>query len=659
MSDFRKWDNGLDVPLFIAVTGHVDLLEDQLKMIRCKVRVFFEGLIQKYGNTKLVVMSALAEGADLLVAELALEMGLHVAPVLPMDLDDYKAGFRNQANCAIVDRILYNALTYTPYTLETVSECDRDSYRNLSAFLIFNSHILLALWDGREYDRNGGTYDTVRMAYQGVDADIRRSYLSTVVHSNMGRDRTRYLDSAEDCLIYRIEVGRQADRAELLNRGCSNPDCIKRGDGYIMPLMVRGSEASKCSDSVLDLGKDVPSTIMPEFYDSSFSRIDKLNRDVRALYGDIPICHGQNTPEGAGGEYGWDTRYGLLITKDPVVKGYVKEIKALGVMDAAAERYHVADQLAMNNQWISFSRIHLMILVTVLTTFFFSIFVLSGASLLVNVVFTVLMFAGIALGMLHKKSQSFSKFIEYRALAESMRVEYYRGLMGSREPVPEVCYGYMKNELFWIRSVLKSWNSNFLNDYALADHLSDKEEAYIAILSSCWIDNQMNYHSDKKRINTSKFAKVDKRSSVLLVATALISAVVIPLMAFFPDFMDTSLVQTEAMTLFGVIIIKSLDITVSVVIRAVMIILVALTSYVNLSSNMIHGGTPQQIGAKLQMFHIATIRLGESDDSGSKREILWELGDQCIEENNDWVFEHRSKDFRSGLVNVDPMDVDS
>ena len=97
----------------------------------------------------------------------------------------------------------------------------------------------------------------------------------------------------------------------------------------------------------------------------------------------------------------------------------------------------------------------------------------------------------------------------------------------------------------------------------------------------------------------------------------------------------------------------------STVIRIVMIALVALTSYESMGSSQIHGGTPEQIDAKRQMFAIAEMRMREAEDPEVRREILWELGDQCIDEMNDWVFEHKAKDFKGGTLNANPMDTDA
>ena len=642
----RIWDDGLDVPLIVSVTGHVDIPDGEIRGVRDRIEGFLEDLRQRYPRTRIVMISALAEGADILAAEVAMDAGIRVAPVIPKLIDEYRSGFADRGYAQRFDAILSDTRTYTPYIIRTESESDRDSYRNLSAYLIFNSHIMLALWDGRRYDRNGGTYDTLRMAYAGVDTSIRRRYQESVVGVRSERVRLRHLDAPEDCLVYRLQVGRAASREELQKRGCLDPDDIVRGDGYIVPLTVRGTREGEPS-------RDTASWEMneefPELYDTMFSRLDALNADMGA----VPDGGGVRYVQGMAAQNvldAGDRSFGL-IGKEEERGEYERRLLEGGRLDASASRYAVADSLALENQSVSFSRIRVMIAVAALTGLAFSLFILSGGSLLVNMVYTVLMLAGIVLSRDHLRRKTYSKFIEYRALAESMRVEFYRGMLGSREPVPDLCYGYMKNELLWIRSVLKSWNSFFMND------LPDPGDGAVDAVVRCWVDDQKSYHEGKKFKNARALERSGRRAKALVLATTVTSAVLIPLMAV-PGFLGHSLFTVPPVYVLGVCMAQGMEFTVSTAIRALMIVLVALTSYYTLGISLIHGGTPEQIDAKVQMFSIARIRM-EGVDDDTRREILWELGDQCIEENNDWVFEHRSKDFKGGNMNVSPVEVDA
>ena len=81
------------LPLVVAVTGHRDLVAEEAPIIRQRVRLFLEDLAARYPDRQLSVMSPLAEGADQLVAEVALELGLQLTVPLPMNKALYATDF--------------------------------------------------------------------------------------------------------------------------------------------------------------------------------------------------------------------------------------------------------------------------------------------------------------------------------------------------------------------------------------------------------------------------------------------------------------------------------------------------------------------------------------------------------------------------------------
>ena len=66
MSDVR-------VPIVLGVTGHRDLPSEDSETLRMAVRKLFAQLKHDYPNSPFKLISGLAEGADRLVAEVALE----------------------------------------------------------------------------------------------------------------------------------------------------------------------------------------------------------------------------------------------------------------------------------------------------------------------------------------------------------------------------------------------------------------------------------------------------------------------------------------------------------------------------------------------------------------------------------------------------------
>lgn len=640
MTNDRRWDSSCEVPMFISISGHIDIPDRCIPDAVSALENLLSDLRTSFKNTRLILMSALAEGADIIASETALKMGINVAPVIPYDIETYLSGFSSDNYVNRFRKILEDTRTYTPFVLQTYSSESRDSYRNLSAFLVFNSHIMVVMWDGRSYNRNGGTFDTLRMAYEGVGFEETKKYFETVV-GVAGNISMKHLDSTEDCLPYWIMVDRESSDAELIKRGCANPSKrAKGGPGYIVPSMFNLKD-NQNSESFWE--NPVVEETMPSMFSDIFDKIDSLNQELKTI-----------DPEESGSK--WATRSYLLDHKkdDQNTARCVDKVKRNGIMDSMAGRYHAVDEIALRNQKSSFKNIHILILVSVVTSLAFSLFILSGGSLIVNLVYTASMIAGIILAKHHSRKSEYSRFIEFRAIAESMRVEYYRALLGSKGPIPDMCYGYMKNQLFWIRSVMKSWRSYFLNDYSQASILETDEALRIADV--CWVKGQGNYHRNVGKRNGVKYRKLNHRTRILVGATTILSALLIPTMIVAPELLGMNAMTVEPLVIGGLTLSKPMTITTSTAVRFVMIVLVAMTSYITLSSSMIHGGTKEESDAKVLMFDLARTRMRQTEDRRTKLEILWELGDQCIKETNDWVFEHKSKDFKKGSLNVNPMD---
>ena len=84
---------GFAVPLIVAVTGHRDLVAAEVPGIRERVRTLLTDLVNEYPDRGVTVMTALAEGADQLVAEVALDLGIAFIAPLPMPREQYLSDF--------------------------------------------------------------------------------------------------------------------------------------------------------------------------------------------------------------------------------------------------------------------------------------------------------------------------------------------------------------------------------------------------------------------------------------------------------------------------------------------------------------------------------------------------------------------------------------
>lgn len=184
------------IPLVIGVTGHRDLVEDEVPAIRERVREFLQGLKESRPHTPMIVASQLAEGADLLVAEEALALGLELVFVQPLPLADYRAQFSDYG-----EHVRFDALRGVSRLVDLATEepaHDRDAlYATAGDFVARYCYILLALWDGKPAAGPGGTAAVVeyRLASKG-GARPANQELELV------------LGEADNSLVYHIPVSR-------------------------------------------------------------------------------------------------------------------------------------------------------------------------------------------------------------------------------------------------------------------------------------------------------------------------------------------------------------------------------------------------------------------------------------------------------------------
>ena len=139
----------------IAVTGHRDVVVDDA--LREKIDTFFYEMLKQYGSVTL--LSPLAEGADQLVAEIFLK---HENNLLDVPLPFAQATYLKVFNFTDKQNFLTLAKE-AEHVYEVAKVCDHP-YENLGRYLVDNSDVLLALWDGTSNGKQGGTADVVSYA---------------------------------------------------------------------------------------------------------------------------------------------------------------------------------------------------------------------------------------------------------------------------------------------------------------------------------------------------------------------------------------------------------------------------------------------------------------------------------------------------------------
>jgi hypothetical protein len=165
------------MPRFVlGVTGHRDLHPDALPQLRAALGQILRRLQERLPDSEVRVMAGMASGADLLVVETALAVGLGVDAILPMPLADYEADFDPESFAVMRGLLAHWAVRRIELQVDSRAEeaamaagvPPRDaSYVGLTDALSRGSNLLIALWDGEPSALPGGTADTV-LRYLGA-----------------------------------------------------------------------------------------------------------------------------------------------------------------------------------------------------------------------------------------------------------------------------------------------------------------------------------------------------------------------------------------------------------------------------------------------------------------------------------------------------------
>lgn len=156
------------VPLLLGVVGHRELPPDAGEL-RSVVRDILLGFRQRYRSTRIVLLSALAEGADRFVAREALDLGCSLVVPLPFEPAEYERDFAGAESRAEFRDLLGRAESWfvVPAAAAPAVADRPHAYANCGAYIARRCVELIALWDGRE-SPVGGTGHVVSFALDGI-----------------------------------------------------------------------------------------------------------------------------------------------------------------------------------------------------------------------------------------------------------------------------------------------------------------------------------------------------------------------------------------------------------------------------------------------------------------------------------------------------------
>jgi hypothetical protein len=440
-------------PFIVGVTGHRDLPPDELLALRGAVTDFVHQLRERLPDTELRIAVGMAEGADLLVAQTALELGVRVNAVLPMPLEEYAADFEPETFALMMELLRHPSVDYEALPLKDSDvagppgSAHRDAlYANLTETLIRRSSLLLALWDGRSSKLPGGTADTV-LRYLGLRTETDR------FEAGIGFVETPPEHEMASWLVYWIPAWRAGTERTSERR----PPC------YLAAL----------GDNVLHTSASMPVQLA-----NQLSELNAYNREFQRL----------SATEG-------------LMIRDSLVASLPADrpLRERSMLEQLDTQYGRADALAVYYQ----KRSDRLFKFFSIATFAMAVAYLSYERLAhtnaLLYAYLLILFSGLGLWLVLHERQWFAKHLMYRVLAETMRAKFFLRLSGADPLVdaPEVLSlsGIDRFHGFgWINYVLKSVEHTGARPDAAAAGETGHEAIYV---EQAWIQNQQSYFAFK------------------------------------------------------------------------------------------------------------------------------------------------------------------
>ena len=442
-------------PLVVGVSGHRDLREDWIPRIKDEVSRFLRDLHQRLPNTQLDVLVGMADGADLLVAHVALELGLHVEAVLPMPLKQYAVDF-DAATFRVLEDLLRHPQVRcielsspTPRVAVAAGAAGRDSlYANLTATLIRRSSVLIAIWDGQPSPLAGGTADTV-LRYVGVRTEENKYDDSISII-----DSAVEIDSA-DQLVFWIPAGRAggvlspARREPCFLQGVGDNELV-RHEGFPVRLERQLEELDRYNLEYQEMTRD--------------KRLGAADSLAAALPREVPL-HNRTLLEDIDAQYG------------------------------------KADSLAVYYQARSDRLFGLFGMMTFTMGLAYLIYEKVTESRIFLLAYFVILLSSLGLYYALQGKRWFAKHLTYRALAETMRAKFYLRLAGvdHRVDAGEVLSlsGIDRFHGFsWISYILKSVEASEIHSTTRGDLHSVQSRC----VEEAWIESQYRYFTSKVRM---------------------------------------------------------------------------------------------------------------------------------------------------------------
>jgi hypothetical protein len=193
-------DSAAALPLVIGITSHRNIPAAEEVDVRRRFREFLERLRREFPHFSITVLSSLAAGGDQWAAEEGLAIGARLIAALPMSRAQYLEDFVGAAERAAFERLCARAeiievptVTGDSAASRAMSNPERDAlYAQAGVYVSNHCHLLVAIWDGKDSDMLGGTAQIARFHLSGIKPSQSERRRSAVHRLGHENERLMY-----------------------------------------------------------------------------------------------------------------------------------------------------------------------------------------------------------------------------------------------------------------------------------------------------------------------------------------------------------------------------------------------------------------------------------------------------------------------------------
>jgi hypothetical protein len=438
-------------------------------------------------------------------------------------------------------------------------------YGSLGAYIVRNSHALIALWDGVIPEKLGGTGDVVRFNLQGIPEEYApsKSLLEPtesdpvwhIVTPRSGRSTTPDNALTTSMLFPARFETREHGRKTFM-------DILQATDGFNRDALAFASELegdrARSRDYLME--------------DSTFEEVAPSLRATRDLFATADSMAG----------------YFARHTHSTLKRLFVVVCCAAIIFDIYTHVYTTVWPLLLG--------------------------------------YLVLLTLTYGLVVRSQKMTFQSRYLDYRALAEGLRVRFFWRLVGVEDEIADHYLHKQRSELDWIRYALRVWNPERTAGDTPGEQRDLSLKQRLQIVEKFWVEDQRSYFSKAARREEGFVHRAERWAGAMIIIGILLAlfqvihqGVIDPHPGKHP--IHWLLVAVALAPIFAGLLLGYVE-------------------------KRAHGDHAKQYERMSILFNNASQHLqhfySEEEYTASKA-LLEELGREALAENGDWVLIHRDR----------------